>query len=155
MNEEAAKEVRESETGYSSRRRFLHIILAGVGGVSIAAVIYPIIRYLAPLGGDDKNVVVVFDENEVMPGESKLFTYKGEPSALVNLGNGFIVTSLVCTHLGCLVKWQADKKVFLCPCHAATFSFDGKVLSGPPQSPLESIPFKISAGKITIGGEKG
>ena len=36
--------------------------------------------------------------------------------------------SLVCTHLGCLVEWNAERRQLTCPCHRAAF---GLVRSAP------------------------
>ena len=143
-------------TGFSTRRNFLHLIMAGLGGVTAAAVAYPLIRYLSPMKGKGENAdSVVFNESDVAPGEAKIFTFKGDPAAIINVGNTFAVYNIACTHLGCLVKWQTEKKEFLCPCHAGRFGSDGKVLGGPPPAPLKSLPFKVSAGKITVGGQEG
>ena len=55
---------------------------------------------------------------------------------LVRSRSGYRAFSAVCPHLGCLVKWDSAGKVFRCPCHAAVFDADGKVVSGPPPAPL-------------------
>ena len=43
----------------------------------------------------------------------------------------FHVLSAVCTHLGCTVQWNQEKREFACPCHGSHFDADGSVLSGP------------------------
>ncbi len=42
--------------------------------------------------------------------------------------------SRVCTHLGCLVKTEADG--FSCPCHGSRFALDGSVVKGPAPKAL-------------------
>ena len=46
------------------------------------------------------------------------------------------VATAKCTHWGCIVAWDADKKCWSCPCHGSRFAPDGKVLEGPANDPL-------------------
>jgi glycine/D-amino acid oxidase-like deaminating enzyme/nitrite reductase/ring-hydroxylating ferredoxin subunit len=45
--------------------------------------------------------------------------------------------SLRCTHLGCLLRFNAAERSWDCPCHGSRFDVDGEVLEGPAVSPLE------------------
>lgn len=45
--------------------------------------------------------------------------------------------SAVCTHLGCIVGWDADAGEFACPCHGSRFDADGEVTRGPAGRSLE------------------
>jgi glycine/D-amino acid oxidase-like deaminating enzyme/nitrite reductase/ring-hydroxylating ferredoxin subunit len=45
--------------------------------------------------------------------------------------------SLRCTHLGCLLRFNAAERSWDCPCHGSRFDIDGAVLEGPAVSPLE------------------
>lgn len=51
--------------------------------------------------------------------------------------------SAVCTHLGCRVRWDADTKRLLCPCHGGAYDTQGAVVAGPPPEPLAPIEAKI------------
>ena len=45
--------------------------------------------------------------------------------------------SLRCTHLGCLLRFNAAERSWDCPCHGSRFDVDGAVLEGPATRPLE------------------
>jgi Rieske Fe-S protein len=44
--------------------------------------------------------------------------------------------SATCTHMGCVVGWNAAERTWDCPCHGSRFAPDGQVISGPAQSAL-------------------
>jgi len=67
----------------------------------------------------------------VRQGLTKLAVYRDDQGALHTL-------SAVCTHLGCIVHWNSLEGTWDCPCHGSRFGTDGKVLSGPAVTPLES-----------------
>jgi Rieske Fe-S protein len=68
----------------------------------------------------------------------------------VSSPSGLSVLSTTCTHLGCGVAWNAERKAFLCPCHGGVYGADGRVLAGPPPRPLAKSPLAIAGGRATV-----
>jgi glycine/D-amino acid oxidase-like deaminating enzyme/nitrite reductase/ring-hydroxylating ferredoxin subunit len=50
---------------------------------------------------------------------------------------GVHAVSLRCTHLGCLLRFNAAERSWDCPCHGSRFDVDGEVLEGPATRPLD------------------
>jgi Rieske Fe-S protein len=77
-----------------------------------------------------------------------------EISAFILTENGrdFIAMSNICTHLGCRVRWIADRQQFLSPCHNGIFDNNGNVVSGPPPRPLDRYEVKVENGQLFILG---
>lgn len=120
-----------------TRRGFLDWVIALCSAVSAAALTLPGLLYLWPAargGGNEK--VEVMGAMDLAVGHSTILQVGSKAVIVVRQRTGFRAFSAVCTHLGCLVKWDAPKGEFLCPCHAAVFDKDGRVVSGPPPAPL-------------------
>lgn len=65
-------------------------------------------------------------------------------------GGELRVLSAICSHLGCIVPWEAASKQFVCPCHRGVFGPDGARVSGPPPRGLDSLPTKIEKGTLYV-----
>jgi Rieske Fe-S protein len=69
-------------------------------------------------------------------------------------GNDFQVFAINCAHLGCPVRWFAQSKLFLCPCHGGAYYEDGARASGPPERGLFEYAHTIAAGNLMISAGK-
>jgi glycine/D-amino acid oxidase-like deaminating enzyme/nitrite reductase/ring-hydroxylating ferredoxin subunit len=78
--------------------------------------------------------------DEVGPGEGKILKYKGQKVAAYRDESGHMtVCSAVCTHMGCIVRWNAADRTWDCPCHGSRFKITGEVLGGPAEDPLKKL----------------
>lgn len=82
---------------------------------------------------------------DIRPGEGKTIRVNGERLAVYRDPKGALhAVSSVCTHLGCLVKFNTAETSWDCPCHGSRFSTDGQVIDGPAIRPLAKK--KLDAG---------
>jgi glycine/D-amino acid oxidase-like deaminating enzyme/nitrite reductase/ring-hydroxylating ferredoxin subunit len=73
-------------------------------------------------------------------GEGRVVVADGKRVAVHRKDDGSVVkVSAVCTHMGCLVRWNNAERTWDCPCHGSRFTPDGLVLGGPAESPLEPM----------------
>jgi nitrite reductase/ring-hydroxylating ferredoxin subunit len=62
----------------------------------------------------------------------------------------FQVFAINCAHLGCPVRWFAQSKLFLCPCHGGAYYEDGSRAAGPPERGLFQYRYQIANNKLLI-----
>lgn len=134
------------------RRRFLGLCLGAITATLGAAALWPMWRYLAPGDESGSRGKTAVPRARVPVGGVLFIQHHGHPSVVVQHAPGeFIAFSAICTHLGCVIQWLADKGEFLCPCHGGRFSTRGKVLGGPPPRPLDPIPVTLEGERILLG----
>ncbi|GAB6082536.1 Rieske (2Fe-2S) protein [Desulfuromonas carbonis] len=140
------------EVSPARRRFFLTVILGGVGAVLAGAAGWPQFRFLSPSKGEGEGGKTTIGRDKVPVGGAHFFNFHGHPAVVVQPQPGqFIALTAVCTHLGCIVKWEVDKGDFLCPCHGGRYSPDGQVTAGPPPKPLESYAVQIQGDQLLVG----
>lgn len=73
----------------------------------------------------------------------------GEPTGkywLVNTDGGPLAIYMVCTHLGCLYKWEPSNYRFECPCHGSKFTREGHYIEGPAPRSLDNFVVELVEG---------
>ena len=65
-------------------------------------------------------------------GSGKLAVYRDAKGAVHRF-------SASCTHLGCIVAWNAAEKSWDCPCHGSRFEKLGTVINGPANANLRPV----------------
>ena len=80
------------------------------------------------------------DEIELQPGQAKVLEINGKKSgAFRDTQSQLHIVDTTCTHMGCELNWNSAEHSWDCPCHGSRFTFDGKVIEGPAQKPLNKI----------------
>ncbi len=129
------------------RRQFMNLLMFGtITGVAAGA-LYPVAKFFIPPSsggagggsvakdalGNDVVVSQFLDSHKV--GDRVLAQgLKGDPTYLVVKEDKTLEDygiNAVCTHLGCVVPWNASENKFICPCHGSQYNNEGKVVRGP------------------------
>ncbi len=77
---------------------------------------------------------------DLRPGEGMIVGSRGKKVAAFRDRNGVLHRlSPVCTHLGCLVRWNPAESTWDCPCHGSRFKPTGEVIAGPAEEPLPPV----------------
>jgi glycine/D-amino acid oxidase-like deaminating enzyme/nitrite reductase/ring-hydroxylating ferredoxin subunit len=80
------------------------------------------------------------DFEALKPGEGAVLKLDGSNVAAFRDEAGEIhACSAVCTHMGCIVGWNATDRTWDCPCHGSRFALDGSVIHGPAVTALEKV----------------
>lgn len=135
-----------------TRRGFLKWLIGSLGAVSLAGVLYPVIRFLKPpasVSGAIGQVVNVGALSGFAAGTLTLVSVNNKPAVVANNGGKVTVFSLVCTHLGCNVRVQGNDLV--CPCHGSHFSSTGAVTKGPATLALPAYHTQTQNGSLLVG----
>lgn len=150
-----------------SRRVFLFkvsLLINGAVGVVLAV---PLVRYLLGPVIQKKNSyhswITLGNVADFPEGETRLADYRnpsttswdgetGNVACWVRRlsGNQFQVFAINCAHLGCPVRWFAESKLFLCPCHGGAYYQDGARAAGPPERGLFEYKYRVAGAKLII-----
>ena len=140
------------EPSAPARRDFLGRLGKGLGILAAVEILAVVVAYLAPSrGGAGRGaaLVVAGPVGEFTPASVRAFP--GGKFYLVRLADGgFLALSSRCTHLGCMVPWDAKQRVFPCPCHASRFDDRGDVLAPPATRALDLFPVVIEGGIVKV-----
>jgi Rieske Fe-S protein len=128
-----------------TRREFARYLVLGAGAFAVGNVGLAAWTQLRSINIDDPRPIIALDD--VAVGGTYLFSYPedDDPAVLLRVDDRQVVAfSQQCTHLGCVVYYQADEDRWHCPCHEGNFAtLTGAVISGPPTRPLGRIDVEI------------
>lgn len=141
-----------------TRRDFVLKALIGVLGTTLAVngayFFTTIFAFLRPPGidleGRTKLGWLAVGTTEDFTEEPKRVDYGDEIVYIYYIKKKLVAFSAACPHVRCIVEYKSGK--FTCPCHAASFSLDGKRQTGPPPRGLYKQKLKIQGKSVAIGG---
>lgn len=155
-----------SDVPNMARRQFMNLLMVGSGTATVLGALYPVVKYFIPpstgsgsggatakdaLGNDILVSDFVASHN---PGDHVLAQgLKGDPTYIVVKEDKSLADfgiNAVCTHLGCVVPWNASENKFKCPCHGSQYDSNGKVVRGPAPLSLALTHATVEDNKLTF-----
>ncbi len=129
------------------RRDFLGLASLGAALAALAFATVGMLRLpkAAVLSSPSRKFRVTLPEG-LAPGQA--YIPPGRSIALFRDTEGVYAISLICTHLGCIVKSNAAG--FECPCHGSHFQADGGVIKGPAPKALPWCQVSVSGGNVMV-----
>jgi glycine/D-amino acid oxidase-like deaminating enzyme/nitrite reductase/ring-hydroxylating ferredoxin subunit len=90
--------------------------------------------------GDRLTTTNGYSTDDLPAGQGRIVRVDGHRRAAYRDEEGRLhVLSPVCTHMGCLVRWNTSARTWDCPCHGARYAATGEVLEGPALRALTRI----------------
>lgn len=132
------------------RRKFLG--LAGSGALATIALGAGIttVKYLEPNVLFEESSRFKVGRPEDIP-KGTLLVLEREQVFILHGPDGFVALSAVCTHLGCMTRYEKATSRIFCPCHGSAFSSDdGKVTGGPAPKPLARLKITLEKGELYV-----
>ncbi len=142
-----------------TRRKFIQVLLGFSVVSTIVGMLVPVIGYLLPKGANTSygGPTDVGKTEDFPLNATKVVSVSDKPVIVVNTKAGGVKAfSAICTHLGCIVSWDARKGNIACPCHDGYFNpVTGAVVSGPPPRPLAQYEVVVKDSRVLIGKPLG
>src|ERR1039458_8467818 len=157
----------DAKAALHTRRAFLFKLSVMLNAAVGAVLAVPLVGYLLgpalKKGSNTGSWIALGDINDFPVGETRLANFRS-PVASFDDGETakvacwvrriseqqFQVFAINCAHLGCPVRWFAQSKLFLCPCHGGAYYEDGSRASGPPERGLFEYQYKLAGDSLVI-----
>ncbi|HSH76643.1 MAG TPA: Rieske (2Fe-2S) protein [Longimicrobiales bacterium] len=137
-----------------TRKRFIDWLLGTSAGGFLAAVVYPVVRYIIPPEVPESavnSVTLALRPDEVPSNTGRIFKFGNRPGLLVKTASGELrAFSARCTHLDCTVQYREDLGHIWCACHNGHFDLNGRNIEGPPPEPLPVFDVNVRGEQIVV-----
>jgi menaquinol-cytochrome c reductase iron-sulfur subunit len=167
----SAPTMSETPSSPTTRRGFLGVLTALLGGAITALAAVPVLGSLfsplrsAPSTSATDAPIPVGNVSEFPVGTPRRVelirsvtdawsrsdaTTIGAAWVTRNADDSFTAFSTICPHLGCGVNLDKQRNLFACPCHTSAFSMDGKYKSGPAPRGMDPLTVEVRGKQVLV-----
>ena len=143
-----------SEPSNPPRRRFLTWLARGflsLWGLGFAWVIGAFVGAPRSPRSLTETVLKAGSVDDLPAGKAKLLEHGKDPIWVIRTGEDELIgLSGVCTHMRCILDWDPEQRILICPCHDGSFDLNGNVLGGLPPRPLRRHKVETQLGQIYV-----
>jgi nitrite reductase/ring-hydroxylating ferredoxin subunit len=145
--------------GRLSRRRLLQVGGASAAAASMAAVAIDRLAFRSdgtpvPRAHDmalpEGHWAQVAEAAQVAPGQAMRFSAGAIEGFVINDGGKIEALSAVCTHMGCILRFNPEAHRLDCPCHGASFALNGSPLNREYLDSLTRLESRINGGRVEV-----
>ena len=130
-------------------------MLSVTGLTTLAGFLAPVLAYLSPLSRDQLGAAEFqtaygspIVPGQLLEGVGTVGSLSGRPTLILRKNGQLLAYDAVCSHLGCIVRWNDAKEAIECPCHGGVFDLEGNVTAGPPPTALARIDLRVESDRI-------
>ncbi|MCW5937491.1 MAG: Rieske (2Fe-2S) protein [Fimbriimonadaceae bacterium] len=157
MTNQDSPNVENDRDDEMSRRGFVRVAVVGVSVAYLAALGYPIYRYLYSPVEKAQAMAAVTEislekADELPKGSAMIFKFGVRPALLIHHeDDSWIALDAVCTHMGCTVAYHPETQQIRCACHGGVYDAKtGHNVSGPPPRPLTAYKTDVQSGFVKV-----
>jgi Rieske Fe-S protein len=77
--------------------------------------------------------------------------YGDIPVEVRAVGDRITAHVLLCTHMGCVVRWTDELGAYRCVCHDGRFDAEGRPIQGFPSRPLARLSVRRDGREVVVG----
>lgn len=139
--------------GGATRRRIVNWLLGTSSGAVVAAILFPVTRYIIPPEVPEATTsrVLAGTVTEMSATSWKIFRFGRSAGILIRESDGgYSAFTATCTHLSCTVQYREDLRRIWCACHNGEFDLNGVNVAGPPPKPLDRYEVNVSGDEIWV-----
>ncbi len=89
--------------------------------------------------------------SDLPEGDRRVVIVGENPVEVLRADHTVTARMLRCTHMGCVVRWRPDARIYVCPCHDGRYDAEGNPIAGPPPRPLATVPVSIRGTRVVLG----
>lgn len=135
------------------RRKALGLIGSGALVIAAAGTLITAIRFLEPNAFLELDTRFTLGRPEDIA-VGTVLVLVSQKVYVVRNERGFVALSAICTHLGCMTRYDAEAKHVACPCHGSRFALTGAVTAGPAPRPLAHVSIALERGELVVDSKR-